>query len=140
MWLCFDQAFLIADGPADGSVQLSETVSTVLFTESDDSVVIHLFATRADCRLQGHGSRLLKLLEDYAHAHAKDVLVEAKPRTGNQAPPEFWVKCNYNYLITVGPSGGPSGRWYPASGVYGKAGMSLGQPVPLVSLDNPDTG
>ena len=113
-----DQAFLIAGGSAAGSEQRREAVSTALFTESDEAVVIHLFATRVDCRRRGHGSRLLELLE--RHAHPKPVFVEAVPRAGNRAP-EFWERRKFGELITVGP-GGPIGRWYPASGVYGKVG------------------
>ena len=116
-----DQAFLIAGGSAAGSEQRREVVSTALFTESDEAAVLHLFGTRADCRRRGHGSQLLQLLE--RHVHPKPVFVEAVPRAGNRAP-EFWERRKHGELITVGP-GGPSGRWYPGSGIYGRVGSNF---------------
>ena len=130
------QAFFLAEHEGEW-----QAVTFATYTDTNDcAVVVHLFATREDCRKRGHGKSMLSLLEEHAHSQGKALLIEYSPSV--QDSKLFWVKRGYTALAldcNVGFGSKPNTtekvglrRWYPGTPIWCVppwwADNGLGQP------------
>ena len=128
-----------------------EAVSIALKTESENWVMIHLFATRADCRRKKYGSRLVEQIEN--DAHPKPVYVEYATKNKRDVIDltlgkiQFWGQRHYydQLIIDEKLQQLQERQWYPKTTLYGKskqpaARRSMGQAQHAGSQQQSGTG